>query len=97
MKPTDVIYKLVSKIPPGKVATYGQIAQLVHTSPRVVGNALHRNSDSEIPCHRVVNVYGEVAENYAFGGAKAQRKKLQSEGIVFFNQRINLSKNLFSF
>ena len=61
---------------------------------RVVGNILHGNPDPEnYPCHRVVNSKGNVAENYAFGGAKAQRKRLESEGIVFQkNGTVDLNK-----
>ena len=60
---------------------------------RIVGNVLHNNHDpANIPCHRVVNAKGEVAENFAFGGAKGQREKLEKEGIIFEgNGRINLN------
>ena len=54
----EKIYKVVRKIPRGKVATYGQIAALAGNPrwARVVGYALHVNPDpSEIPCYRVVN------------------------------------------
>lgn len=78
------IYQIVRRIPKGKVVTYGWIARKVGTSPRVVGNALHRNPDSEnIPCHRVVNSKGKLAENYAFGGAAAQKRTLLAEGVKF--------------
>ena len=49
----EKIYKVVRKIPRGKVATYGQIAALAGNPrwARVVGYALHVNPDpSEIPC-----------------------------------------------
>lgn len=92
----DKIYDYVKMIPQGKVVTYGQIAEYIGDKKlaRVVGNVLHNNPDSvNIPCHRVVNANGEVAENFAFGGAKGQRKKLEKEGIVFEESgRVDLQK-----
>ena len=90
------VYELVKSIPEGKVMTYGQIAEALDNKhlARVVGNILHNNPDpANIPCHRVVNARGEVAAHYAFGGADAQRTRLEAEGIVFDeNGRIVLMK-----
>ena len=90
------VYELVKSIPEGKVVTYGQIAESLGNKhlARVVGNILHNNPDpANIPCHRVVNAKGEVAAHYAFGGADAQRARLEAEGIVFDeNKRIDLEK-----
>ncbi len=80
------IYKVVSEIPKGKVATYGQVATLAGNPrwARVVGYALHNNpAPYVIPCHRVVNRDGRVAEGFAFGGGDAQRSLLEAEGIEF--------------
>jgi len=63
------VYDVVKKIPAGKVMTYGQVAELVGTKDaRKVGFALHANNKSEVPCHRVVNKEGKLAENFAFNG-----------------------------
>lgn len=90
------VYEFVKKIPKGKVATYGQIADDLGNKKlaRVVGNVLHDNPDPpNIPCHRVVNAKGEVAMHFAFGGAKGQREKLEKEGIVFGKDgRVDLQK-----
>lgn len=96
MQTFQEIYKIVSKIPKGKVATYKQIANIVKTTPRIVGFALHANKDPmSIPCHRVVRSNGTLANGYAFGGKEIQMKKLILEGIKFdkFN-KINLSQYL---
>lgn len=80
------IYEVVKKIPKGRVATYGQVAMLAGNLrwSRVVGYALHNNpSPGIIPCHRVVNRMGKVAEGFAFGGGQTQRRLLEEEGIVF--------------
>jgi methylated-DNA-protein-cysteine methyltransferase-like protein len=80
----DWVYKVVKKIPKGKVATYGQIAETLGIKDaRRVGWALHANKDPKIPCHRVVDRNGRIAPNFAFDGAKEQRIRLLSEGIVF--------------
>ncbi|MBR4973798.1 MAG: methylated-DNA--[Clostridia bacterium] len=94
----EKIYTVVSKIPKGKVATYGQIAMLAGNPhlARVVGYALHVNpSPFIIPCHRVVNREGRIAESFAFGGGDAQRVLLEKEGIVFeADGHIDLKKYL---
>lgn len=80
------IYDVVCKIPKGKVATYGQVAMLAGNPrwARVVGYALHNNpAPMVIPCHRVVNREGKVAESFVFGGGFAQRELLEKEGITF--------------
>ena len=77
--PSKRIYEAVQKIPRGKVATYGQIAELAGDKKmaRAVGNALHKNPDPDgIPCYRVVNAKGELSGEFAFGGAGAQAKLL---------------------
>ena len=82
----EKVYALVRAIPKGRVATYGQIAEALGSKflARAVGNALHQNPDPDaIPCHRVVNSKGFPAQQYAFGGAKAQRSRLEAEGILF--------------
>ena len=82
--PSKRIYNAVKQIPYGKVATYGQVAELAgdRKMARAVGNALHRNPEPGIiPCHRVVNSKGELAGEFAFGGAGAQAKLLISERV----------------
>lgn len=82
----EKIYAVVCKIPKGRVATYGQVA-LYAGNPRwarVVGYALHNNpAQGVIPCHRVVNREGMVAEAFVFGGGNIQRQILEGEGINF--------------
>ena len=92
----EKIYEVVKTIPEGRVATYGQVALLVGNPrwARVVGYALHNNpSPDTIPCHRVVNREGKVAEAFVFGGGEAQRSLLEKEGIKFeADGRIDLKK-----
>lgn len=93
------IYSLVSRIPQGKVTTYGEIARcLCLTDARVVGWALHANKNSKIPCHRVVDRRGKLAKNYAFGGWQEQKRKLLQEGVIFKNpDTVDLKECFFCF
>lgn len=88
------IYEAVKKIPCGKVATYGQVAELAGDKKmaRAVGNALHRNPEPGIiPCHRVVNSKGELAGEFAFGGPGRQAELLEAEGVRVTDGRVDLS------
>lgn len=92
------IYDIVSQIPVGKVATYGQIAVLagLPRGARVVGWAMRAvPEDWKLPCHRVVNKLGSLAPEYAFGGQEIQRVLLEAEGITFkINGLINMEEHL---
>lgn len=93
--PTKRIYEAVKKIPKGKVASYGMVAAMAGNPKmsRAVGNALHKNPDPEnIPCYRVVNSKGELSGEFAFGGAGAQQKLLEADGIEVVNGRVDLNK-----
>lgn len=93
--PTKRIYEAVKRIPKGRVATYGQVAELAgdKNMARAVGNALHRNPDPEnIPCYRVVNAKGELAGAFAFGGEDVQAKLLESDGIPVIDGKVDLEQ-----
>ena len=77
----------------GKVATYGNIADMTGTlNPRIVGYALSSlNFDSDVPWHRIVNRLGEISARDG-DGPWLQKKLLESEGVVFAkNGRINMN------
>lgn len=93
--PTKRIYEAVKKIPKGKVATYGQVAELAGNKKmsRAVGNALHKNPEpGVIPCHRVVSSKGELAGDFAFGGLGVQAKLLFEEGVEIVDGKVDLEK-----
>lgn len=93
--PTKRIYEAVKLIPKGKVATYGQVAKLAGNEKmaRAVGNALHKNPQPGIiPCHRVVDSKGNLADEFAFGGIGIQAKLLTEEGVEVINNSVNLEK-----
>lgn len=93
--PSKRIYEAVKRIPEGRVATYGRVAQMAGDKKmaRAVGNALHKNPEPGIiPCHRVVNSKGELAGEFAFGGAGAQARLLAEEGVEVIDGRVDLGK-----
>jgi len=86
---------IVSKIPKGKVTTYGDIAKSLRLeSARTVGWAVMGNQDSNIPCHRVVKKDGYLAKNYSLGGWDEQKKRLKCEGVNFIKKyQVDLKKH----
>ena len=87
MSTYTIIYDIVRQIPPGTVATYGQIAELANLpgKARLVGYALYRVApDSDIPWHRVVNAKGTISESpERYGSDQLQRVLLEAEGVQF--------------
>jgi methylated-DNA-protein-cysteine methyltransferase-like protein len=81
------IYAVVRQIPPGKVATYGDVASLagLPRQARLVGYALHAlSANSEVPWHRVINAKGGISTRHARPGADIEQlARLRAEGIKF--------------
>ena len=80
------IYAAVRRVPPGRVATYGQIAALAGLPghARQVGYALHAlKSGSGVPWHRIINAQGTISLRTEFGGHQIQREMLEEEGVEF--------------
>ncbi len=97
------VWNMVRQIPPGKVATYGQIARLVGPpvgvnmdyfaafGARWVGGAMAACPEG-IPWQRVVNAQGKISLNRS-GGYSEQHRLLEEEGIVFDDrERIDLKR-----
>ena len=84
----EKIYRLVLRIPRGRVVTYGQIARLLEErySPRLVGWAMHATPRDErnIPWHRVINSRGGISTGRVIlAEPDRQRLMLEAEGVVF--------------
>lgn len=87
------VYKIVGRIPKGKVLTYGDVARLAGSpgASRAVGTAMKRNNDrAVIPCHRVVGTDGRM-HGYAFGGEAAKIALLLKEEVRFNGEKVDLS------
>ena len=90
------IYTVVALIPPGRVASYGQIARLagLDRQARQVGYALAAlEAGNNVPWHRVVNARGEISRRTHADDEVRQRALLEREGVRFdANGRIALAE-----
>ena len=74
------IWKQLSEIGYGTTKTYGEIAKVLHTSPRYVGNVCGQNNHLlVIPCHRVIRTDGTLGGFSGLGGIKLKQKLLKLE------------------
>lgn len=82
------VLSAVRRIPPGRVATYGDVAEWagVPRAARAVGNIMRGCRDASVPCHRVVAAGGRLG---GYGGLEPlKRALLQAEGIRVSGARI---------
>jgi methylated-DNA-[protein]-cysteine S-methyltransferase len=77
----EKVYKIVSKIPKGKIMTYKEVAEKSGhpLAWRAVGNILNKNTNSNIPCHRVIRSNKKVG-GYRYG-SKKKIETLKKEGV----------------
>lgn len=90
------VYKIVRRIPRGRVMTYGQIAMLLGEgyTPRTIGFVMH-GSDDRTPWHRVINSQGRCSTYGIVLPANKQQLMLEDEGIDFDKSgRCDLEKYL---
>lgn len=81
------ILACVESIPPGRVMTYGDVAEFVGaSSARIVGRVLALD-DGSVPWHRVLRADGSLAEHIY----TEQRQRLLSEGVRFRGDRVDLA------
>ena len=90
------VLSVVEEIPPGAVATYGQIARLIgrERNSRLVGRILHMaDRYGDYPCHRVVNHAGRLAPQFF-----EQQELLLAEGVTFLaDGRVDLKRHQWNF
>lgn len=83
------VYELTKSIPEGRVSTYGIISDYLGLgSPRMVGWALNKSFDKNVPAHRVVNRKGELCGRNHFPHPELMQKMLETEGITVENNKI---------
>jgi alkylated DNA nucleotide flippase Atl1 len=81
------VLDLAERIPPGRVMTYGDVAEYVGApSPRIVGRVLALD-DGSVPWHRVLRANGTLAEHLY----TEQRQRLLAEGVRFRGERVDLA------
>lgn len=85
------VMRYVARIPPGRVATYGDVARAcgTPTGARAVGTLVARHS-FEMPSHRLVDATGRPSPAYP-GGPERQLERLDAEGIAIANGRVDLN------
>jgi methylated-DNA-protein-cysteine methyltransferase-like protein len=86
VKRYELIWSVVRKVPRGRVATYGQIAEIagLEGHARQVGYAMHNlPANSNVPWHRVVNAKGEISARSGGDSHELQRLLLEAEGVQF--------------
>ena len=83
-----LVLSVVRRIPPGRVATYGDVAEMAGhpRASRAVGNIMRKCRDRDVPCHRVVGAGGALG---GYGGnLELKRSLLRAEGIIVVGRRI---------
>lgn len=96
LKRYELIWSVVKRIPRGRVATYGQIAELADLEghARQVGYALHNlPENNDVPWHRVINAKGEISPRSAGDSHELQLMLLRAEGVfVDARGRVDLKR-----
>lgn len=79
------VYQIVGEIPPGKVMTYGQLAEILGAgyTPRTVGFVMHGADTNKVPWQRVINSQGACSTGKMTLPINLQQKMLEDEGVVF--------------
>ena len=86
---------MVRQVPPGHIATYGDIATLVGSPRRArhVGFALSALREDDVPWHRIINAQGTISIRGDTLRGRLQRELLESEGIIFDQRaRVDLAR-----
>lgn len=79
---------MVRRIPPGRLATYGDVAAAAGAprAARAVGNVMRECGSRDVPCHRVVGAGGALG---GYGGnLELKRALLRAEGVLVTSSRI---------
>ena len=83
------VYEIVKLIPPGRISTYGIISDYLGLgSTRMVGWALNKHLEPDVPAHRVVNRNGELSGKNHFSPPTLMQNLLKEEGIEVVDDRI---------
>jgi len=90
----DRVYSLCQRIPRGKVVTYGVIATKLRSSPRAVGQALKKNFNVHVPCHRVICSDGSLGGYNR--GTILKRQLLLLEGVAFERRKVARQSNFWT-
>ena len=87
------VYAVVRRIPPGRTATYGQVAAMVGRprAARAVGGAMRRCPPG-VPWHRVLNAQGQISRRKRVASMLTQRMLLEREGVTLRRGRVDMMR-----
>ena len=91
----QAIWDTIRDIPSGKVASYGQVAEIagIPRGARQVGYALrHLPAGHDVPWHRVLQVSGKIAFGKGSRGFREQRQRLLDDGVVVNAGKVDMDK-----
>lgn len=89
------IWQVVASIPAGKVASYGQVADMagLGRQARYIGKALgHLPIGHSVPWYRVIRTNGQIAFPIGSEKYEEQKGRLQEEGVEVYEGKIKMSK-----
>ncbi|MBF8723643.1 MULTISPECIES: MGMT family protein [Pseudomonas] len=90
------LYSVLGQIPPGKVVSYGQLAELagLGRAARWVGRTLGQlPTDTRLPWHRVLGAGGRLSLALGTPSGDEQRARLRAEGVTVVNNRVDMSRH----
>lgn len=101
----EQVYKVIQRIPPGKVSSYGRIAQMLGrpNAARAVGYALsslkrpdsgYPYTSATVPWHRVINSQGRISIHHRDATAQRQAGLLREEGVIV-SEDLRVDMNIF--
>jgi len=91
----EVIWQIVASIPKGRVATYGQVANMAGypNHARYVGTTLKQlPKNTTLPWFRVINAKGEISFPINSEAYKKQKELLELEGVMLNNNKISMKR-----
>ena len=91
------VYEVVRLIPPGRVSSYGAIANYLSAkgAARMVGYAMNASHAMGVPAHRVVNRKGMLTGKHHFPGPNLMQQLLESEGVKVLEDQVQDFEKLF--
>lgn len=90
------LYSVLGQVPPGKVVSYGQLAELagLGRAARWVGRTLGQlPADTRLPWHRVLGAGGRLSLALGTPSGDEQRARLRAEGVTVRNNRVDMSRH----
>jgi methylated-DNA-protein-cysteine methyltransferase related protein len=92
----EALYLALAQIPPGKVISYGELANLagLGRAARWVGRTLSQlPEDTRLPWHRVIAAGGRISLPAGTASGTEQRARLRAEGVTILNERVDIRRH----